>query len=219
MRSFVFDFNGTLFPDGPLHLRAWREFYRRHGVPFTDDQFYKYMCGPPNAEILRRMVRPDLTDAEIDVLSEEKERLYRQIVLSDPSLRSLAPGAEAMLTTLKARGIPYAIATGSSKPNVDFYMDVLDIGRWFDYDRIFYAEKHLPGKPDPAIYRLAMAKLGFDPAETVVVEDALDGIRSAVGAGVRTVIAVDATLGPDAFTGIPEVVAVIHDFRNFERFI
>ena len=61
-----------------------------------------------------------------------------------------------------------------------------------------------------------MEKLGYDPAETVVVEDALAGIRSAVGAGVRTVVAIDTTLGAQAFRDIPEVVAVIHDFTHFD---
>ena len=53
----------------------------------------------------------------------------------------------------------------------------------------------------------------------MVVEDAMAGIQSAIGAGVRSIIAIDTTLGPDAFRGIPEVVAVIHDFHGFERFI
>ena len=219
MKSFIFDFNGTLYQDSTMHLDAWRQFYKKHGVPFTDDLFYKYMCGPPNSEILRRMISPDLSDAEIEALSEEKEALYRQVVLDDPDLRELTPGAGEMLDMLKARGVPYAIATGSNRANVDFYMYTLRIDRWFDYDHIFYAEDRLPGKPDPAVYRLAMRKLGFQPEETVVVEDAMPGIQSAVGAGVRAVIAIDTTLGPEAFRGIPEIVAVIHDFHGFERFL
>lgn len=219
MRAFIFDFNGTLYQDSAIHLEAWRRFCRKYGVPFTDDMFYRYMCGPPNSAILRRFLRPDLTDGEVEALSEEKEAVYRRIVLDDPALRVLTPGAAEMLDLLAARGIPYAIATGSNRANCDFYMETLKIDRWFDYGRIFYAEGRLPGKPDPAVYRLAMRKLGFDPAETVVVEDALPGIQSAVGAGVRTVVAIDTTLGPDAFHGIPEVRAVVHDFYGFERFI
>lgn len=219
MANYIFDFNGTLYQDTLMHLDAWRRFFALHGVPFTDDLFYKYMCGPPNSAILRRMLRPDLTDAEIDALSEQKEALYRQVIRDDPSLWTLTPGAEAMLDKLKARGIPYAIATGAARPNIDFYMDVLKIGRWFDYDRVFYAEHRMPGKPDPAIYRLAMQKLNFDPDDTVVVEDAMAGIQSAAGAGVRRIIAIDTTLGPEAFRDIPEVVAVIHDFHDFDRFI
>ena len=219
MQCFIFDFNGTLFLDSPMHLAAWRIFYKNQGVDFTDDMFYKYMCGPPNSAILRRMIRPDLTDDEVTRLSEEKERIYRQIVLSDERHRALAPGAPEMLDMLKSRGVPFAIATGSFKANCDFYIEALGIDRWFDYSNLFYAEFGMPGKPDPAIYRLAMEKLGFAPEDTVVVEDAMDGVHSAIGAGVQSIIAIDSTLGPEAFREIPQVKAVIHDFKNFERFV
>ncbi len=219
MTNIIFDFNGTLFQDTQMHREAWGRFMARHGVELTDDDFYKYMCGPPNDAILRRFLRPDLTDDEVVALAAEKEAFYHATVLSDPALQQLTDGAPELLDRLRARGIPYAIATGSAKDNVDFYMDTLHIDRWFDYDHVFYAERHLPGKPDPTIYRLAMEKLGFRPEDTLVVEDALAGIRSAVGAGVRRVVAIDTTLGPDAFGGIPEVVGVIHDFTDFDRFL
>ena len=202
-----------------MHFSAWREFFRLKGAPFTEENFYKYMCGPPNSAILRRFIDPDLTDEQVDALSEEKEHIYREIILNDPGLQALTPGADEMLDMLRSRGVPHAIATGAEKGNVDFYMDVLKIGRWFDYDHIFCAHKGLPGKPDPAIYRLTMEKLGYDPDETVVVEDALAGVRAAVGAGVKTVVAIDTTLGADAFADIPEVVAVVHDFHGFNRFL
>lgn len=219
MKAFIFDFNGTLFQDTPMHIAAWGEFYRRRGIPYAEDDFYKYMCGPPNTEILRRFVDPGLSDDEVAALSEEKEDIYRRIILDDPALQVLTPGAAELLDRMKTERIPYAIATGADRANMDFYMEVLDIGRWFDYDHISCAHKGLPGKPDPAIYRVTMEKLGYDPAGTVVVEDGMAGIRSAVGAGVKTVVAIDTTLGTDAFAGIPEVAAVIHDFHGFGRFL
>ena len=219
MQNIIFDFNGTLFQDSGMHRDAWRVFFAHRGIEITDELFHKYMCGPPNDAILRRFLGEKLTDGEIAALAEEKESLYRRVVCSDPALQVLTDGAPELLDALKAAGVPYAIATGSSIENVEFYFDVLDIGRWFDRDRVFYAEKRLPGKPDPAIYRLAMAKLGFDPRETTVVEDALPGIQSAVGAGIRRIVAIDTTLGRDAFAHIPEVVAVVHDYTDFGLFL
>ncbi len=219
MRPFIFDFNGTLYQDCPMHLAAWGRFYKKYGVPFTEELFYKYMCGPPNDAIIRRMLGDDLPEDVVNRMSEEKESFYRQIVWDDPSLQKLTPGAEEMLDMLKARGVPFAIATGSIRSNVDFYMNTLHIDRWFDYDHVFHAHEGIPGKPDPAIYRLATEKLGYAPEETVVVEDGLAGVQSAIGAGVRSIIAIDTTLGADAFKDIPEVTAIVHDFYGFERFI
>ena len=215
MRKYIFDFNGTLFQDTITHRRAWDIFMALRGREITDEFFYSYMCGPPNAVILRRLFGPEPTEDEIVAMSHEKEGIYRDLVMSDPALQALTPGAPEMLDGLKARGVPFAIATGSGRDNVDFYMDALRIDRWFDYDHIFYAEGNLPGKPDPTIYRLAMQKLGFDPADVTVVEDALPGVRSAIGAGISRIIAIDTTIGAEAFGDFPQVVSVIHDFTGF----
>lgn len=219
MQSIIFDFNGTLFKDSDIHYVAWQRFMARRNRELTQDDFHRHMCGPPNEAILRHFLGSALTSAEIDAMSEEKESLYREIVLSDPACQQLTPGAPELFERLKRQGIPYAIATGSCRENVDFYFDALGIGRWFSYDNVFYAERGLPGKPDPTIYRLAMEKLGMTPGETLVVEDALLGIQSAIGAGVKRVVAIGSTLGAEAFAAFPQVIAVVDDFWDFERFL
>ena len=57
--------------------------------------------------------------------------------------------------------------------------------------------------------RVAFACCGLSPAFFI----------SAIGAGIRHIIAIDTTMGADAFKDIPEVVAIIHDFNGFERFL
>ena len=218
MHPFIFDFNGTLFPDANIHREAWKRFMARYGFLITDEIFDRRMYGPSNPVILRSFFG-DLTDEQVDSLSAEKEVVYRQIVLDDPSLRALAPGAPEMLDMLKARGVPCAIATASIWDNVRFYMDTLGMRRWFDFEHVFYDTGDLPGKPDPAIYRLTMERLGYAPEDTTVVEDSLSGIHAAHGAGVGRIIAIDTTLGPQALTEIQYVDEIIHDFHGFERFI
>lgn len=218
MQAFIFDFNGTLFLDAEIHRMAWKRFMAEQGRAITDEDFYRYMYGPTNEAIFRHFF-PGISDGEIVRLSGEKEAAYRRIVLDDPALRPLAPGAPEMLDMLRDRGIPCAIATASIRANVDFYLKDLGLNRWFDIDRIFYDTGDIPGKPDPAIYLQAMAKMGFRPEETTVVEDSRMGIQSARSAGVSRIIAIDTTMGPEALAEMPEVDAVIHDFYGFERFV
>jgi beta-phosphoglucomutase-like phosphatase (HAD superfamily) len=57
-------------------------------------------------------------------------------------------------------------------------------------DLRFSAEDSLEkptSKPDPAIYRFAMAKLGLDAASAVAIEDSVPGAQSAVAAGLPTI--------------------------------
>ena len=219
MRSFIFDFNGTLFRDTDIHRTAWKRFMASHGKPISDEDFHQKMNGPGNDIILRRFFGSEPSDAEIDALSEEKERIYRSIVLADPERQALAPGVVEMFDTLTERGVPCCVATASIRANVDFYMETLGLNRWFDYDHIFYMTGEYTGKPDPAIYRIAMKRLNYRPEDTVVVEDSLPGMQSAVSAGVAGIIAIGDTVPPEALARIPIVLAKIQDFHGFECFI
>lgn len=219
MRSFIFDFNGTLFRDTEFHRIAWTQFMARHGVAISEDDYRQKMNGPGNDVILRCFLGAGLSDEEISALSEEKERIYRAIVLADPARRALAPGAAEMLDMLKARQTPCCVATASIRANVDFYMEELGLKRWFDDRHIFYMTGELPGKPDPAIYRAAMQRLGFRPEDTLVVEDSLPGIQSATGAGVGGIVVIGETVPPEVLTRMPGIIAHIEDFYGFERFL
>ena len=53
------------------------------------------------------------------------------------------------------------------------------------FQQIVTGEDVLLGKPDAAIYRLSRSRIGIGPEHLLAVEDALSGIRAAVGAGLR----------------------------------
>lgn len=219
MHCFIFDFNGTLFLDAEIHRTVWKKFLSDRGRSITDEEFERYVYGPANDIIFRRFFGNELTSAQIDALSEEKEAAYRAYVLERPHLQALAPGASEMLDLLKQRRVPFAVATASIRSNVDFYMHDLGLKRWFDYGHMFYLTGDIPGKPDPAIYRLAMERLLYDPKSTTVVEDSLAGIQSACAAGVGRIIAIDTTLGREALEQLDGVDEIIHDFHGFARFL
>ena len=212
MRSFIFDFNGTLFRDTEFHRIAWTQFMARHGIAISDDDFRQKMNGPGNDVILRRFFGDGPSDEEIAALSEEKERIYRAIVLADPARRALAPGVVEMLDTLKARQVPCCVATASIRANVDFYMEDLGLKRWFDDRHIFYMSGELPGKPDPAIYRRRCSALAIGPRIPSSWRTPLPGIQSAAGAGVGGIIVIGETVPPEVLARMPGVIAHIQDF-------
>jgi alpha,alpha-trehalase len=60
-------------------------------------------------------------------------------------------------------------------------------------DGVVADELGLPGKPDPAVFLLAARRLGVQPRRTVVVEDALAGVRAGQVGDFGLVIGVDRT--------------------------
>ena len=218
--AILFDFNGTLFYDADLHQLAWERFFAVHGFEDPAGEAAKVMrwSGCTGREIMYRYFdKPDapLSDERAVELATEKESYYRDCCRERPARMHLAKGAPEFLDALKKKGVPNIIATGSEKTNLQFYFErELDIGRWFAFEDVVYDDGSFPGKPAPDIYLLAAKKLGVNPADCVVFEDAPAGMQSARAAGVGMVVAVASAEAGKAFLDEGLADLVIPDFTN-----
>ena len=216
-KGIIFDFNGTLFWDSKLHLEAWREFSKKvRSYAFTDDEMRKYMFGRTNEDILAYLLGKKPDTELVERLAGEKEALYREQCRQDKENTRLAPGAIEFLNYLKDNNIPRTIATMSEKDNVDFFIETFELEKWFDINKIVYADGTISGKPAPDIYIKAAKILNLKPEECVVVEDALSGIEAAAKAGIGKIIAIASMESPDLYKKIPEVSEIIHNFSEID---
>ena len=152
-KGIIFDFNGTLFWDSEKHLKAWREFSKQvRSYPFTDNEMRDKMFGRTNEDIVGYLLGRKPDTELVEKLGQEKEAVYRSMCRNDMKHTVLAPGAVEFLDFLKENNIPRAIATMSEKSNVDFYIETFNLKKWFDIDKIVYADGTIPGKPAPDIY-------------------------------------------------------------------
>lgn len=184
----IFDFNGTLFWDTPLHNKAWNIFLAKHGLSYSDEEFFSLIHGKNNRDLLLSMFG-DISDLQIAQFIDEKETLYQKLTL-ETDLK-LAPGVEDFFSFLETHNIPFTIATASGKENVDFYFEHLGISRWFEYDKVVYNNGRIKGKPHPQIYEIAMSVIGKQAEEVVVFEDAIAGLQAAKNANAGEIIVVN----------------------------
>ena len=129
-----------------------------------------------------------------------------------------AKGATQMLDYLKENSIPFALATGSEIDNLNFYIEHLNLGRWFDESNTVYGDGTFPGKPAPDIYLLAAKKIGLDASECIVFEDGTSGIISAQSAG-SAVVCVYEDILPSPITDEARPEMVYHDFTNWKEIL
>lgn len=217
-KGIIFDFNGTLFFDSEKHLEAWREFSKRvRKEAFTDDEMREYMFGRTNEDILAYLLGRKPEPELVEKLGKEKEAVYREMCRKDYENTVLAPGAVEFLDFLKENNIPMTIATMSEKDNVDFYIEEFQLSRWFDIDKIVYADGTLPGKPAPDIYIKAAKILNIEPQDCIVVEDAISGIEAARGAGIGKIIAIASMESENLYKNIPAVSQIIKNFDEIDR--
>ena len=220
MKAVLFDFNGTLYNDTLFHLQAWTKYLKdRFGFNLTEAEVRRRCIGPSNETIFRDFFSDDIAPDKIAEYAAEKEIVYREVCCSDPENLKLMEGAPELFDLLADRGIPFIVATASPIANVEFYMEELNLKKWLTLDRIVYEEGKLPVKPDPAFYIEAARRAGARPEECIIVEDSKTGIEAAIRAKAGMLIAIDRTVSRVWLESRPEIHAIVHDFRGFEKFL
>ena len=129
----------------------------------------------------------------------------------------LAQGAPELLDFLVEKNIPHTIATASDRVNVDFFIEIFDLPRWFEVEKIVFDDGFMPNKPAPDIYLKAAKRLGLEPQECIVVEDAISGIDSAKSAGIGKIIAIASMESKELYKNIPAVSQIIENFDEIDR--
>jgi beta-phosphoglucomutase-like phosphatase (HAD superfamily) len=211
--GIIFDFNGVLLWDRAWHEAAWRQFAGQLGRALTDDDLARRVHGRTNADIFTFLLGHRPPDDELAALSEAKEHIYRGLCLAAGDAFKLSRGASSYLDFLAERNMPRAIATSSGRANVEFYIQHLDLLRWFEREYIIFDEGRYPGKPAPDIYLDAAARLGLPPRNCIVVEDSPSGIAAAHAAGIGTIVA----LGDKELRHLEGVSSVVPDILTMHR--
>ncbi|MDX1253593.1 MAG: HAD family hydrolase [Gammaproteobacteria bacterium] len=104
----------------------------------------------------------------------------------------LRPGVKRLLQEARAAGVRLAIATTTSPGNVIALLDHslgADSASWFE---VIAAGDIVPTKkPAPDIYHYALHAMNLKPEQCIAFEDSENGLKSSLGAGLRTVVTVN----------------------------
>ena len=196
----IFDWDGVLINSAAQHEISWERLARECGKTLPENHF-KRGFGMKNEVIIPELLRWTNVPTEIRILSLRKEAIYREVV-REQGMTAL-PGVETWLRTLRDEGIPCAIASSTHRENITTTLEVLGLEEFFS--AIVTAEDVKRGKPDPEVFLTAARRIGVEPADAVVFEDALVGITAAHAAGMRAV-AVTTTEREDALVHADWVV-------------
>jgi len=178
-KAVIWDMDGVIADTGPYHFSAWQEVFQKRGVDFTEDDFRRKF-GQRNDTIIRNTLGEGISQSEIDAIASDKERNFRQRVRHN--IKSL-PGAIKLITSLKEHGFSMALASSAPMENIQLVTRGLDIESLFQ--AIVSGREVNEGKPSPQGFLLAAQKLGVEPKNCIVIEDAIAGVTAAKRAGMR----------------------------------
>ena len=178
-KAVIWDMDGVIADTAPYHLSAWQQVFQKRGVNFTEEDFRRTF-GQRNDTIIRNTLGEETPQSEIDDIAREKERNFRKVVRQN--IKPL-PGAIKLIKLLKEREFKMALASSAPIENIRLLTKGLGINKWFQ--SIICDKDVTEGKPSPQGFLLAAQRLGVEPKNCIVIEDAVAGITAAKRAGMH----------------------------------
>jgi beta-phosphoglucomutase len=219
LQAVIFDFDGVIADSERVHHRAFLEVLKPAGMHFDFEFYRKTFIGLDDRDTIRRAYHDkgiELGDAELWELVQRKARFFEAFA----SQIDLCEGIEEILRAAAAR-VPIAICSGALRQDIEAVLARVAGGELRGLFRtIVSADELSHSKPDPASYRLAVERLGVNPAFCVAIEDTPAGVDSAQGAGLK-VVAITHTCGDERLFKAELRIASFRDlaFEDFERLV
>jgi HAD superfamily hydrolase (TIGR01509 family) len=180
VRAVVFDLDGILIDSEPIWDEVRRHFVTREGGTWYPDSQQR-MMGMSTSEwsgylSTRLQVRLQPSEIAARVIEAMAERYG--------SRPPLIEGAAEAVRALAARW-PLALASSSPRLLIDRVLASSGLDRLFVFS--ISTEELKRGKPAPDVYLRSAARFGLAPAECVAIEDSVNGVASALAAGMRVI--------------------------------
>jgi HAD superfamily hydrolase (TIGR01509 family) len=181
IKALIFDFDGLLMDTESTLLESWRWEWRRHGLQLDPAGFFADHGGDanePRYAALAAAVGPAYDRAESHAL-----RMAHRLALN--AALEPAPGIVGWLDRAGELGLRLAVASSSAVTHVGAMLERAGLRERFEV--LATGEEVAAHKPDPAVYLLALDRLGLPAREAVAFEDTVHGVAAAHAAGLRCV--------------------------------
>jgi beta-phosphoglucomutase family hydrolase len=190
IKAALFDMDGLMINTEPLQSQAYEAVLRDYGkTPIFNSEGVIQAVGVREKDNWELIKKSHGLDEETEGLIQKRASVYMDILKKNITAQ---PGLIDLLKLLKQHGIRMAVASSSTLEQINVVLNGLNIASYFD--AVVSAHTIAHGKPAPDIFLLAAKRVGVDPRDCVVFEDAQSGVEAGKAAGAM-VIAV-----PNAFT-------------------
>lgn len=180
--AVIFDLDSTLVDSEPHYFEAGRRLLASHGVDDYTWEQHRRFIGIGTKETLEVLREEYGLSAPVQELLDGKNRIYLELARG---ATDVFPRMQAFVDLLAKAGHPMAVASGSSREAIRAVL--AGTGLDVQLTTVVSAEEVEHGKPAPDVFLEAARRLGVDPADCVVVEDAPPGAQAAHRAGMRCV--------------------------------
>lgn len=219
--AVIFDVDGTLAEtEAQGHRVAFNQAFKEQGLDWnwsleTYKELVKVTGGKERiAHYQNDFIHQQVLDQDqIKALHLHKNRCYAQMLQQgDIPFR---PGVVRLLKELFASEVKVAIATTTSPENIEALFSQKEAaGLLEQFDAIAAGDSVPQKKPAPDIYIKALNDMGVTAEQAIAVEDTHQGLRSAKGAGIKTLITYNSYTEDEDFTQADSVITQLGEPDN-----
>ena len=204
----VFDVDGTLLDTNYLHVAAWWDAFREHGLDVRSADIHRALGKDSQALVQAVIGRPH------DGVIEAHSRFYGPYL---GRLRSL-PGATGLLRATAGLGAAVVLGTSAKPDELDLMLAAL--GADDVIFKVLSSGDVDAAKPAPDMIEAAIDATGADRSRCVMVGDAVWDIQAAVKAGVPSIgvltggVSADELRSAGAAAVYPDAAALLADLAD-----
>jgi beta-phosphoglucomutase len=184
IKACIFDLDGVIVDTAHYHFLAWRRLANELGIQLTehDNEKLKGVSRMKSLEIILDLGGISLSEHDKETLANKKNSWFVDYV-ERMAPEEIFPGVKQLIRELKQRGMKVGLA--SSSKNARTVIKLLNIHQ--EFDAVIDGTMITHSKPHPEIFLLAAKKLGVEPKDCLVFEDAEAGVEAALAAGMKCV--------------------------------
>ncbi len=226
IKAIIFDVDGTLADTEDGHRLSFNKAFAENGLDWSWDValYDKLLKVTGGKERIKYFVESFLTgysrpaDFEEFVKHLHKVKTAHYTAMLREGHIPLRPGIKQLIQDAHAGGITLAIATTTSPENVSTLLEVGLGKNWADYFAANGCGDIVPNKkPAPDIYFWVLDRLKLAARDCIALEDSINGLRSSLGAGIRTYVTTNPYTRSQDFNGAAGVFDDLSDLATFYR--
>lgn len=179
--AVLWDMDGTIIDTEPYWMAEETSLVEEAGGTWSHEQGLELVGSDLNRSAQVLLETTPLTGSPQAIVDTLLTRVIERVQTRMP----WRPGACELIAELREAGVPMALVTMSWEPLATVLIDAFPEGT---FNAVVTGDQVPEGKPHPAPYLLAAQRLGVFPSECVAVEDSPTGVRSAIAAGVPTLV-------------------------------
>ena len=180
IKALLFDLDGTLIDSEKFHFDCWNEFLHPYGVTLELKDWLTNYAGIPLPQNAKTLIDRYKIDADLtDFIAKREQLTYEGFKTKDIALM---PFALEFVQFFYEKRLTLAVVTASPRVDVEAVFERNGLAKYF---KLFITRTDVSkSKPDPESYNACVERLSLQKDECLVFEDTVNGVKSAMAAGI-----------------------------------